>query len=165
MDKSQIAMEFLMTYSWVILIVLAAMGALAYFGVLTPQNILPERTEFSGPLANLDNAVVNIDGHTVEVVFKNNKGMPITIPKTSSFESPQCTSASLDNVTNTITHVEILPNEQIANGDTFMVSWTCNPSGATKPGDKITADIAFDYTNVETGQTFKETGSIQGKWN
>lgn len=32
--KSQAAMEFLMTYGWAILVVLAAIAALAYFGVL-----------------------------------------------------------------------------------------------------------------------------------
>ena len=34
--KSQAAMEFLMTYGWAILVVLVAIGALAYFGVLSP---------------------------------------------------------------------------------------------------------------------------------
>ncbi|MBI1979078.1 MAG: hypothetical protein HYS62_03415, partial [Candidatus Aenigmarchaeota archaeon] len=35
--KSQAAMEFLMTYGWAILVVLAAIAALAYFGVLSPE--------------------------------------------------------------------------------------------------------------------------------
>jgi len=34
--KSQAALEFLMTYGWAILVVLVAVGALAYFGVLSP---------------------------------------------------------------------------------------------------------------------------------
>jgi uncharacterized protein (UPF0333 family) len=37
MRKGQAAMEFLMTYGWAILVVLAAIGALAYFGVLSPD--------------------------------------------------------------------------------------------------------------------------------
>ena len=36
-------MEFLMTYGWAILVVLAAIGALAYFGVLSPDRFLPEK--------------------------------------------------------------------------------------------------------------------------
>lgn len=35
--KSQAAMEFLMMYGWAILIVLIALGALWYFGVLNPD--------------------------------------------------------------------------------------------------------------------------------
>ena len=41
--KSQAAMEFLMTYGWAILVVLAAIAALAYFGVLSPEKFLPEK--------------------------------------------------------------------------------------------------------------------------
>lgn len=39
--KSQYAMEFLMTYGWAILVVIAMVGALAYFGVFNPDNFLP----------------------------------------------------------------------------------------------------------------------------
>ncbi len=35
-------MEFLMTYGWAILVVLAAVGALAYFGILNPSRFLPD---------------------------------------------------------------------------------------------------------------------------
>jgi len=43
MKKSQAAMEFLMTYGWAILVVLVAIAALAYFGVLSPEKFLPDR--------------------------------------------------------------------------------------------------------------------------
>ena len=42
MKKSQQAMEFLMTYGWAIIVVLVAIGALAYFGVLNIKNLSPE---------------------------------------------------------------------------------------------------------------------------
>ncbi len=41
--KAQAAMEFLMTYGWAILVVLVVIGALAYFGVLSPDTLLPEK--------------------------------------------------------------------------------------------------------------------------
>ncbi|MFH1323650.1 MAG: hypothetical protein ABIH64_00230 [Nanoarchaeota archaeon] len=40
-------MEFLMTYGWAILVVLIAIGALAYFGVLSPEKFLPEKCVIS----------------------------------------------------------------------------------------------------------------------
>ena len=43
MKKSQAAMEFLMTYGWAIIVVIAAIGALAYFGVLKPEQFIPEK--------------------------------------------------------------------------------------------------------------------------
>jgi len=42
MKKGQAAMEFLMTYGWAILAVLLSIGALAYFGVLSPGKLVPE---------------------------------------------------------------------------------------------------------------------------
>ena len=55
--KGQAAMEFLMTYGWAILVVLAAIGALAYFGVLSPEKMVPERTTFQAPFASSEHAV------------------------------------------------------------------------------------------------------------
>ncbi len=34
--------EFIMVYGWAILVVVVAVGALAYFGLLSPNNILPQ---------------------------------------------------------------------------------------------------------------------------
>ncbi len=45
--RSQAAMEFLMTYGWAILVVLAAIGGLTYFGVLNPLRFLPESCTLS----------------------------------------------------------------------------------------------------------------------
>ncbi len=39
--RAQAALEFLMTYGWAILVVLVAIGALAFFGVLNPGKFLP----------------------------------------------------------------------------------------------------------------------------
>ena len=40
--SAQAAMEFLMTYGWAILVMLAAVGALAYFGVFDPERFVPK---------------------------------------------------------------------------------------------------------------------------
>ena len=41
MKKGQATMEFLLTYGWAILMVLAAILALVYFDVLSPSNFVP----------------------------------------------------------------------------------------------------------------------------
>ncbi|MBI5391980.1 hypothetical protein HZB00_03170, partial [Candidatus Woesearchaeota archaeon] len=58
MKKGQAAMEFLMTYGWAILVVLVAIGALAYFGVLSPSRFLP-RSCTIGPGFSCDDAKVS----------------------------------------------------------------------------------------------------------
>ena len=50
MKKSQAALEFIATYGWIILGVLVVVGALAYFGYLNPERMLPERCEFTDQL-------------------------------------------------------------------------------------------------------------------
>ncbi|MEK6967598.1 MAG: hypothetical protein AABX51_03125 [Nanoarchaeota archaeon] len=55
--KAQAAMEFLMTYGWAILVVLVVISALAYFGVLDPTQLLPERCIFSSVYPCTDSAV------------------------------------------------------------------------------------------------------------
>lgn len=159
--KGQAAMEFLMTYGWAILVVLAAIAALAYFGVLSPSKILPERTTFSAPLPNVDNAVVDATGYA-EVAFRNNVGVTITIdPGQTAFlnasGSTSCTFSDLliNGDTATVTSVP--------NGETFILRWVCNEAGTV--GEKFKLDVVgFEYTNLETGQTKKHSGSIDGKY-
>ncbi|MFT4297834.1 MAG: hypothetical protein ACMXX5_01445, partial [Candidatus Woesearchaeota archaeon] len=43
--NSQVAMEFLMTYGWALLVVLIAIAALVFFGLLEPSRFLPEKIE------------------------------------------------------------------------------------------------------------------------
>jgi uncharacterized protein (UPF0333 family) len=168
MRKGQAAMEFLMTYGWAIIIVLAAIGALAYFGVLSPQKLLPERTTFPAPLPNVDTAVISAAGasSTVSVAFKNNKGVSIssiTDGTWSSTGSGACAAGNITLVANVTGGAIDTYATQISNGDGFTITWTCD-AGTSGVGDRFNADISFTYTNVETGQVLTETGSVQGKY-
>lgn len=48
--KAQGALEFLMTYGWAFMVILIMIGALAYFGVLSPAKFLPDRCQFGSPV-------------------------------------------------------------------------------------------------------------------
>ncbi len=61
-NKSQAALEFLMTYGWAILVVLVAVGALAYFGVLSPDKFLPARCTLSAGIACVDHRILGTGG-------------------------------------------------------------------------------------------------------
>ncbi|HYD03046.1 MAG TPA: hypothetical protein VEC16_01990 [Alphaproteobacteria bacterium] len=163
--KGQAAMEFLMTYGWAIVVVLAAIGALAYFGVLSPQKLLPERTTFQAPLPNVDNAVVDTPANTIEIAFRNNKGVAITLPLTTTLtpgSGVTCANATLAGNYNGAAIVA--DTTQIPNGANFLLNWTCAATTTAAVGDKFKADISFDYTNVETGQSLTQTGSVEGKY-
>lgn len=152
--KGQAAMEFLMTYGWAILVVLAAIGALAYFGVLSPQKLLPDRTTFTAPTPNIDLAVIDLANGDVEVAFRNNVGVKINITGGAA-GTDVCAGAAATSPSGT--------NGWIANGETFLVSWNCSNASAVQ-GDKFDVELTFDYLNNETGQIRKATGSVQGKW-
>ena len=52
--RAQAAMEFLMIYGWVILVVLVAVGALSYFGFLNPDIFLPNNCKFQSGISCID---------------------------------------------------------------------------------------------------------------
>ena len=56
--KAQAALEFLMTYGWAILVVLVSIGALAYFGVLSPEKFLPAKCTLQSGITCLDHKAV-----------------------------------------------------------------------------------------------------------
>ncbi|MBS3126304.1 hypothetical protein J4453_02580 [Candidatus Woesearchaeota archaeon] len=59
--KAQSAMEFLMTYGWAILIVLVAVGALAYMGVMKADRFAPEACTLAPGLYCADFRVTSSD--------------------------------------------------------------------------------------------------------
>lgn len=168
-NKGQAAMEFLMTYGWAILVVLLAIGALAYFGVLSPQNLLPERTTFTAPIPNLDNAVVSASTNSVEIAFKNNKGVAITLPLTGTLETETgttCVLEAVDPITGTYDGNPIVADTtSIPNGGTFLLTWNCvDLATAPETGSSFKANLMFQYTNEGTGQTISHTGTVEGKY-
>ena len=76
-SKSQAALEFIMTYGWAILVVLVAIGALAYFGVLSPDRFLPSRCTLPAGIACLDHLASGTDD-SILVSIQNNLGYDIT---------------------------------------------------------------------------------------
>ena len=78
--KAQNAIEFLLSYGWMVMVVLIVIGALAYFGVLDPQLFLPERCYMASPLGCSD---LQIGRDGLAVVLSNNAGEGITISELS----------------------------------------------------------------------------------
>src|SRR3989338_937277 len=98
--KSQAALEFIMTYGWAILVVLVAIGALSYFGVLDPGKFLPSRCTLPSGLACADFEAR--DGgpgaKEIEVSFRNDLGYDIT---SVTVRASGCTtSASVTSIKN-----------------------------------------------------------------
>ena len=81
--KSQAALEFLTTYGWAFLVILIMMSALAYFGVLNPSKLLPDRCNFGSEIrCNKNLMVINSvkdPTDTISMRLANNFGTSITV--------------------------------------------------------------------------------------
>ncbi len=77
--RAQAAMEFLMTYGWAILVVLIVIGALAYFGVLSPSTLLPEKCTFPVSLSCTDHSIVGGGSPYIALALQNGAGRDMTI--------------------------------------------------------------------------------------
>ena len=85
--KAQAALEFLTTYGWAFLVILIMIAALAYFGILSPGKMMPERCDFG---SNFECTGYEIDyggaaGTTGQFKFQlmNKVGMDIIVDSVS----------------------------------------------------------------------------------
>ena len=145
MKKAQAAMEFLMTYGWAILVVLAAIGALAYFGVLSPDKFMPSKCLVTGGFSCVEYKITTTE---VRFYLQNNLGADANV--------------TFVNVTN-------------ANGDACTVVgypvWLNNGQKTTSSfnvtgcltGNSFKGNIEVVYQKSEETETHIATGSISGK--
>ncbi len=145
MKKGQAAMEFLMTYGWAIIVVLITIGALAYFGVLSPERIFGSSCILE-PGLNCEDFKVDSEG--VTLIIRNGLGVYITDVEVSLVvdlpEGINCNS--------------VIDNDGINDGASKTYLITC-PSGITEDA-LFKADINFKYK--KSGFTLERTaiGSI-----
>src|SRR3989344_1516393 len=91
--------EFLMMYGWVILIILTVIGTFAYFGVINPSIILPEKCAITGTSGLFcDN--FNADSNQIILKLKNSLREIITITPDSEISDGEnsCKPAEPKNI-------------------------------------------------------------------
>ncbi|MEK6947341.1 MAG: hypothetical protein AABX32_07080 [Nanoarchaeota archaeon] len=76
--RAQAALEFLTTYGWAILVILVMIGTLAYFGILNPSKVLPNRCTFGAEFQCQDYQI-SATANTLRLRLKNGVGEPISI--------------------------------------------------------------------------------------
>jgi len=138
--KSQAALEFLMTYGWAILVVLVAIGALAYFGVLSPEKFLPSKCTLPAGVACVD---FKIESTVVTVVLRNGLGSDLT---GVTINTPVCTTPAAGVAINN------------GNKATLTVSGC-----SLTVGSKFNENLNVTYTNAESGLTKTLAGTITGR--
>ncbi len=154
MKKGQAALEFLMTYGWAILVVLAAIGALAYFGVLSPERFLPSKCIISGGFSCTE---YKLDGTADEVrlYVQNNLGADadsVNVTLTDA-DGTDCTSTNGSNI------LGIMTNGEKSSAITFDGGCTTSLAGTSFKGD-----IKVVYVKGGETESHIATGSVSGKF-
>jgi uncharacterized protein (UPF0333 family) len=150
--KGQAAMEFLMTYGWAILVVLAAIAALAYFGVLSPAKMLPERCVGPSGLDCIEKA--SMENGNVSWSTKNNQGhdMLITSITLGSSTENDCTGTmDVTNATNATSTYD-LSNADVGVQNGAYVAFKASCPGVAGE-ERVHAEFNVAYTSVQTGMT------------
>ena len=141
---SQAALEFLMTYGWAILVVLVAVGALAYFGVLSPDRFLPAKCTLQSGMACLDHKVEGTAGPggvgVATVRITNSLGYDID---TIVVKAGGCGTSS--------------STPTLANGASATFAITC---ATALTGSKYNQQLNVSYRVTETTITHNNVGQI-----
>lgn len=147
-------MEFLTTYGWAIMVVLVMIGALAYFGVLTPSKYLPPRCIFTTGLTCKDYIAEHNGGDLrIRFVLENGLGSPIIIPDDQIAATFNGIRQTCENVSGALT---------LASGSS--ATFTCVSFGAsTSPGveQRVKVAVALNYTEVGGSFIHPISGDIQ----
>ncbi|MBW2964736.1 hypothetical protein KY363_04715 [Candidatus Woesearchaeota archaeon] len=138
--RSQAAMEFLMTYGWAILVVLAAIGALAYFGVLSPGKFIPESCQLS-PTSGMNCMDFRATQTSVHLLIMNSGGRDLVVRNITY--GPDCA----------MTFDYSMPD-----GRQHLFNITGCSLGVA--GRKVKQDILVTYTDVYSDFTKTASGSM-----
>ena len=138
--KSQSALEFLTGYGWMILALLAAIAALAYFGVVSPGRFLSDKCFLEAGITCLD---FSMGTKSVTLALKNNVGEAITIDKvTVARKDSSCSNTE---------------PKAVQNNEKLVLTLTGCDNGII--GDKFDGEINITYTK-ESGLVHTTNGRM-----
>ncbi|MFW5865811.1 MAG: hypothetical protein ACOCU6_01825 [Nanoarchaeota archaeon] len=130
--KGQVALEYMTTYGWALLVIIASIGILAHFGFLNPSKYIPESCEFGEQLQCRDHSLTS-DGE-LKFRFKNNFEADINV--------------TAINITNKDNAIKKFSSKEIPKGEIKKVN-------ATIDTDVINDNVK---TNLKVTLTFRRTG-------
>lgn len=168
--KGQAAIEFLMTYGWMLLVVLIV-GALIFsfvdFGSLLPNKIDLSnnlKADPTGSVAYASTASSVVDRNLVKIVIRFNGASRAVINSTGAkitLESGtgSCNSIRLKNLE---TNDDKSDGSDVAilNGHTAIMTFNCSSVGLLN-GDSLIGKIEIPVKNPKTGLNIPSTGSMR----
>lgn len=152
--KGQSATEFLMTYSWAILVMLGVVAALFYLGILNPQQMAPNSLNFPGGFSAHDFKVESTGGAAGNLTLDLGQG----IGKSIELTGIACTnSASEPSNPSNLANVSIEPGEHKLIADNNI---TC--TGASN-GQYYQGKVYIWYRIADTTPDHRIVGDLSYK--
>jgi len=147
-SKSQAALEFLTTYAWAFLVIIIMIAALAYFGILRPSRLLPDRCNFGSEIGCVDFQLSASDD-TFDLRLKNAVGEPIVLTAIS------ITSESVSPYSCTGTPTPSLPFT-FGSGvvQDFSFSTCTSAAAGFVKGEKGKVDVKITYYAAKSGPAY-----------
>jgi len=151
--RSQAALEFLTTYGWAFLVILIMISSLAYFGILNPSKLLPDRCNFGSEISCVDFSIdygdVSGIAGTFNLRLKNSVGEPIVIDdpggvslalSSDAFDPFSCNFVSIDTDTTGVPY-------PWSTGKTIDIRWdTCGTADSgLAEGEKTKVSVTITY--------------------
>ena len=145
--KSQSALEFLVTYAWAFIVIAIIIAAIAYFGVLRPQKVLPDRCTFSVSF-DCTGYSLSTDG-TFRLKLKNNVGTTVTVSNLHVVSDSGADFGCL---------LTGSPPDNWGLGDSRDLVWTgCDlASQGFAAGDKAKVLVNMTYYDAKAGPTYRK---------
>ena len=141
--KGQAALEFLTTYAWAFLVILIMVGALAYFGILRPSKLLPDRCNFGSEFNCLDFRL-QYTAQQANLRLQNGVGETITVDSVSIFDD---TGSALCSNTNDVTH----PSTNVTD---YQVTGCDFADAGYTDGEKGKVEVTITYYSVKSGLNY-----------
>jgi len=149
--KAQAALEFLTTYGWAFLVILVMMSALAYFGVLNPSKLLPDRCNFGAEIGCNKNTMVvsNVADNTLTMRLTNSFGVGVVV--TTARVATDVTTAGA-----CIPQINDLPFSAFNWGSDSTITFNADCTGGASLVDKekIKFSIEIDYYPASAGSDY-----------
>jgi hypothetical protein len=149
--KAQAAFEFLATYGWAFIVIAIAIAAIAYFGILSPERVLPNRCTFASEFTCLDYQI-SAASNEFRLKLKNGAGFPMTITSVT-LASESATQYSCTAPAN-------IPITNMPSGNTTDLTFTsCNTAAAGfTQGGKAKVLVTVNYYDSRSGSTYAKVG-------
>src|SRR3989338_11385855 len=149
--KSQVAIEAIMIYGLAILVVVLAIGALMYFGVLDLGSLLPDKCEIKGVSLTCENYIALnklINPDTVSLELRNNLGKNIDITSIKVYGEKGTDMEGMWAAVEATAPCQNTTTTRVINGDMKKIDLATNCAITIPVGKKISGIIELKYKIV-----------------